>query len=437
MMLESLDTIPWQTLEHAYGEAGDIPRLLRDLASADEEVRQTAQTTLGFTIYHQGTVYSSTAYVVPFCCELLDATHREEDKLWFLMFFIDIARASSFLDFHVTLEPQRYTQVGEAPGILTQEAPWVRAAKETVSAGYSTYLRLLQEEDAKLRAYAALTLGLCQYHAEQVIPAMLDQLILEEEQTVRASVLLSLGQLMPWNERARNLFMQVLSDHTRPIERIAAAIGCAFSAREVTPPEAVQALLEGYEQPSWVEEAFRSLPYAEYDLYVCLSQAFRAIGLSLAPLVIPTLLFALKRSDYYSALILVDHVLYFTLESKAITDEMTVSDLSWMQREVLWALVAYEDLWEFQEMMFTVGKYFCPPFTWRAWPRRRNEVVAFLADREQVSMRLAEFIQRAATMGLSPRRAMELLGIGDLNDLDYQEALERLRHRLREERQAE
>jgi len=437
MMLESLDTIPWHTLEHAYGEAGDIPRLLRDLTSVDEEVRQNAQTTLGFTVYHQGTVYSSTAYVVPFFCELLEATHQEEEQLWFLTFFIDIARDSSFLDFYVTLDRQRPTQVGEAPDMLTQEISWVRAAQEAVSAGYSTYVRLLQEKNAKLRAYAALTLGLCQYHAEQVIPAVLEQLTLEQEQTVRITLLLSLGQLMPWNERAHNLFTQVLNDSRRPIESIAAAIACAFSAREATPPEVVHALLEGYEQPSWMGEAFRATPYTEYDLPVCLSQAFRAIGLTLAPLVIPTLLFALKRSDYYSALILVDHVLYFTLEGKVITDEMTASDLSRMQREVLWALVAYEDLWEFQEMMFTVGKYFRPVFTWRAWTRRRNEVIAFLADTEQGSMRLAEFIQQAATMGLSPRRAMELLRIEDLNDLDYQEALERLRHRLREEGQTE
>ena len=49
-------------------------------------------------------------------------------------------------------------------------------------------------------------------------------------------------------------------------------------------------------------------------------------------------------------------------------------------------------------------------------------------------MRLTEFIQQAATMGLSPRRAMELLRIEDLNDLDYQEALEQLRYRLRADR---
>ena len=103
-MLEALDTVPWRTLEHAYGEASEVPRLIRDLASSQEEVRQAAQTTLGFTVYHQGTVYSSTAYVVPFFCELLEATQREEDKFWFLTFFIDIACASSVLDVDVSLQ---------------------------------------------------------------------------------------------------------------------------------------------------------------------------------------------------------------------------------------------------------------------------------------------------------------------------------------------
>lgn len=371
-MLEALDTVPWRTLEHAYGEASEVPRLIRDLASSQEEVRQAAQTTLGFTVYHQGTVYSSTAYVVPFFCELLEATQREEDKFWFLTFFIDIACASSVPDVDVRLDPQR-----------NAEARWVKAAKEAVSAGYSTYLRLLEEEDAKLRAYAALTLGLCQFHAEQVTPTMREHLVLEEAQMVRASILLSLGQLMPWNEQTHTFFIQLLSDQTRPVERIAAAIACAFSAREATPPAVVQVLLEGFEQPSSVGEAFRALPYAEYDLHVCLSQAFRAIGLALAPVVVPTLLYALKRSDYFSALVLVDHLLYFALEGKTITNEMTAANLTEMQREVLWTLIEYEDLWEFSEMSFTVGKYFPPRFIWKVSPRRQNEIVALLGEKNR------------------------------------------------------
>jgi len=177
--------------------------------------------------------------------------------------------------------------------------------------------------------------------------------------------------------------MQLLGDQTRPVEQIAAAIACAFSAREATPPAVVQVLLEGFEQPSSVGEAFGALPYAEYDLHVCLSQAFRAIGLALAPVVVPTLLYALKRSDYFSALVLVDHLLYFALEGKTITSEMTAANLTEMQREVLWALVGYEDLWEFSEMSFTVGKYFPPRSIWKVSPRPRNEIVALLGEKNR------------------------------------------------------
>src|SRR5260370_37097161 len=106
---------------------------------------------------------------------------------------------------------------------------------------------------------------------------------------------------MRWNEQTHTFFMQLLGDQTNPVERIAAAIACAFSAREATPPVVVQDLLEGFEQPSSVGEAFRALPYEEYDLHVCLSQAFRPMGLALAPVGAPTLLYALKRRDYFTA----------------------------------------------------------------------------------------------------------------------------------------
>src|SRR5260370_20993722 len=95
---------------------------------------------------------------------------------------------------------------------------------------------------------------------------------------------------MRWNEQTHTFFMQLLGDQTNPVERIAAAIACAFSAREATPPVVVQVFLEGFEQPSSVGEAFRALPYADEDLYVCLNQAFRAIGLALAQVMLPTLL---------------------------------------------------------------------------------------------------------------------------------------------------
>lgn len=51
-MLEDLDQIDWHTLTHAYGEADDVPALLQDLTSQDEETRCAALGTLYPNIYH-------------------------------------------------------------------------------------------------------------------------------------------------------------------------------------------------------------------------------------------------------------------------------------------------------------------------------------------------------------------------------------------------
>jgi hypothetical protein len=65
-MLEKLNFVLWSELGHAYGEASEVPDLIRALASPEQEVYKGAINRLWYTVIHQGTIYSSTAYVVPF-----------------------------------------------------------------------------------------------------------------------------------------------------------------------------------------------------------------------------------------------------------------------------------------------------------------------------------------------------------------------------------
>ena len=64
-MLERLDEVPWDTLEHAYGAASDVPGLLRDLAAGTDRFD-----VLFGNLYHQGTVYPATVPAVPFLVAL-------------------------------------------------------------------------------------------------------------------------------------------------------------------------------------------------------------------------------------------------------------------------------------------------------------------------------------------------------------------------------
>ena len=63
-MFAGLDDIDWHQLEHAYGPADDVPGWLRSLASQENE--SNALTHLSLSLCHQGTVYSASAFAVPY-----------------------------------------------------------------------------------------------------------------------------------------------------------------------------------------------------------------------------------------------------------------------------------------------------------------------------------------------------------------------------------
>jgi len=70
-MLEGLDKINWSQLHHAYGDASDVPSLIRQLLSKDNDIVDKAIYELFGNIWHQGTVYEASAIAVPFLQEVL------------------------------------------------------------------------------------------------------------------------------------------------------------------------------------------------------------------------------------------------------------------------------------------------------------------------------------------------------------------------------
>ncbi len=72
--LSDIDRVPWDRLEHAYGPATDVPAQLRQFASGDDATSETALGQLYGNVFHQGTRYQTTPYVVPFLGTILN--HR-------------------------------------------------------------------------------------------------------------------------------------------------------------------------------------------------------------------------------------------------------------------------------------------------------------------------------------------------------------------------
>ena len=67
--LDGLDSVPWPSLEHAFGSASDVPGMLERLSRGGRDSEE-ALDELFQTIWHQGTVYSATAEAVPFLAAL-------------------------------------------------------------------------------------------------------------------------------------------------------------------------------------------------------------------------------------------------------------------------------------------------------------------------------------------------------------------------------
>ncbi|MFC8951025.1 hypothetical protein ACFT8P_00055 [Streptomyces sp. NPDC057101] len=68
---EALARTAWSALDHAYGAAQDVPRILLDLTDPDLRVRSKALSRLHHVVHHQNTLYTATAPAAVFVAGIL------------------------------------------------------------------------------------------------------------------------------------------------------------------------------------------------------------------------------------------------------------------------------------------------------------------------------------------------------------------------------
>lgn len=273
-MLEGLDDIPWKRLTHAYGSAEDIPDLLRSLPTApakmageDAPLRQ-----LFSNIWHQGTVYESTAYAVPFLIELA-ACPQVPDRLGVIELLAAIATGSSFRQVHgdVMNEP-------DFPERKAVELEWVVQAHAAVARGVGVFLAMTEEE-TDIRLAAAHLLALLPEHREIVCARLRGITKAETGSLQRAGFLLLLGLADDRCEAALAMLRDaILGDD--PMQRRGAAFGFAHLKPDPLPDLARAAILDAIASDD-LEKSFDGLPWdvtADIDrakLYACLDVASR------------------------------------------------------------------------------------------------------------------------------------------------------------------
>lgn len=223
-MLETLDRIPWAKLTHAYGKGADLPGHLRTLVSTDKKKRAKALFQIGASICHQGSMYSATAPATNVLVALVGAP-KTPDRAAILKLLGDIA----------TLDDDGPFLLHGMPASPKLPKAW-KEGLAAVRAGVRTYVALLGDKDAEVRARAAYVLAWIP--SRETAPALAKALATEKDAAVRATLVLALSYADP---KATRTFLKLLTDKDATV-RVAAAIANANSTRGKPTAEAVAAL---------------------------------------------------------------------------------------------------------------------------------------------------------------------------------------------------
>lgn len=368
-MLENLDKIDWRNLNHAYGEASDVPELIRALAANDEEARRGAIYELYGNIWHQGTVYEATSYAVPFLVELLEG-NGVQDKHEILILLFHLANGHSYREVHQSIQARFLGE--EVVNSLQYQAEmqvelfWVKQAHDAVAAGLPVYFQLLNHGDQKTRICAPYTLSALAEHATVIIPIAQAHLETESDSQVRASLLLCIGILAaPQTGQHSLLFSAMLKAENEPaLIKLAAAMALVMTKNSPPPLEAVQRLIETIAHPEEVEETYNALPWSSAGIVADMSMVLCNLEPEAASIALAPCLAALKKVTPYSALSLTNALLYFVFGRNPLQKGATVHDLTDVQKTVLTTIEACDQAWQINVNMSHIMEAFGLP-GWR------------------------------------------------------------------------
>jgi hypothetical protein len=124
----SLQSPRWSELQHAYGQATNIPALLerlRELPTSEGEAEPWF--TLWSALAHQGDVYSASFAAVPHVVAALATAPAQADESFFhFPAWVEICRAKNAVEVPQDLQSSYFEALSRLPGLVAQAAnrPW-------------------------------------------------------------------------------------------------------------------------------------------------------------------------------------------------------------------------------------------------------------------------------------------------------------------------
>jgi tetratricopeptide (TPR) repeat protein len=345
-MFAGLDDIPWADLEHAYGSAADVPGLIRQLLDPDEKVREEVMWTLYGNVFHQGSRYPATPYVIPFLIELCEDSsvpnRGELLRFWgsLITGYFSVRERPSWGDGSQIYFAGEITKV-------EPDDPFAAALHEiyrrSLSAEALLY-RLLADEELTIRAESAWVLACLPTIAKHSILMLRQQLGNEPSVWGRAAIAFALGELGDATTLRR------LNEEEHPAVRCMAA--CEL-ARLAPTEELIDQLLQFIGEPI---EGYQNVPGAGGSSAEDASFSVMYLPVETRRKAIPAISARLEHARSFATMPLAEALLSAAFESR--TEPLT--ELNSLQRSVLLRMLNTQELWSIGNLSFTFKSYGLP-----------------------------------------------------------------------------
>ena len=124
----SLESQRWAELKHAYGPAGDMPALLRQLEQMPSSGNDAEPWfTLWSALAHQGDVYPASFAAVPHVVKALKSAPLKADHSYFQFpAWVEICRAKNQVEIPEDLRTPYFEALAQLPGLVAAASnrPW-------------------------------------------------------------------------------------------------------------------------------------------------------------------------------------------------------------------------------------------------------------------------------------------------------------------------
>ncbi len=168
-VLEGINEINWSELTHAYGDAADVPALLRAALSENKAHREVAYDILLHSIEHQGSVYQATPYAIPFLIRML-LHEQTPNKDYVVVALWQIARDCE----------------GVAAGMSEDETQ--KQIYQEIRKGLNSYIPFLEHPNPDVRFGIVILLCCLLEDRGQILPILDHHYLIETDMEVREEI---------------------------------------------------------------------------------------------------------------------------------------------------------------------------------------------------------------------------------------------------------